>query len=89
MNLIKTNPDKAFADVKDYLGQTPEEIKATMKDVPLWTVAQSRKYYGRPGKPGPIYSIFNKSAAFWKSIGEIKVVPKPQPYITSRFLWGG
>jgi NitT/TauT family transport system substrate-binding protein len=89
MNLIKTNPDKAFADVKDYLGQTPEEIKATMKDVPLWTVAQSRKYYGRPGKPGPIYAIFNKSAAFWKSIGEIKVVPKPQPYITSRFLWGG
>jgi NitT/TauT family transport system substrate-binding protein len=86
MHLIKTNPNKAFGDVKSYLGQTPAEIKATMKDVPLWTVAQSKKYYGTKSKPGAIYKIFTKSAKFWKGIKEIKTVPSPKNAIDPTFV---
>ena len=86
MKLIKTNPDKAFADVKDYLGQSADDIKATMKDVPLWSVAQSKKYYGTKKKQGAIYKIFTKSAKFWKGIGEIKTVPSPKNAIDPTFV---
>jgi NitT/TauT family transport system substrate-binding protein len=86
MRLIKTNPDKAFGDVKAYLGQSPDEIRATMKDVPLWSVAQSKKYYGTAKKPGPIYKIFDKSARFWKSIGEIKTLPNAKTAIDPSFV---
>ena len=86
MKLIRTNPNKAFADVKDYLGQSADDIKATMKDVPLWTVAQSKKYYGTKKKQGAIYKIFTKSAKFWKGIGEIKTVPSPKNAIDPTFV---
>ena len=86
MKLIRTNPNKAFGDVKDYLGQSADDIKATMKDVPLWTVAQSKKYYGTKKKQGAIYKIFTKSAKFWKSIGEIKTVPSPKNAIDPTFV---
>jgi NitT/TauT family transport system substrate-binding protein len=86
MKLIRTNPSKAFSDVKTYLGQSADDIKATMKDVPLWSVAQSKKYYGTKSHPGAIYKIFTKSANFWKSIGEIKTVPSPKNAIDSTFV---
>jgi len=86
INLIKHNPKKAFADVTKYLGQTPAEIKATMKDVPIWSIAQSKKYYGTPGKPGPIYGVFGQSAKFWKSIGQIKSLPNANTAVDGSFL---
>jgi NitT/TauT family transport system substrate-binding protein len=86
MKLIKSNPDKAFADVHDYLGQSADDIKATMKDVPLWQISQSKKYYGTKKHPGGIYKIFTKSAKFWKSIGEIKTVPSPKNAIDPTFV---
>jgi NitT/TauT family transport system substrate-binding protein len=86
MKLIRTNPDKAFGDVKSYLGQSADDIKATMKDVPLWSVAQSKKYYGTKKRPGAIYKIFTKSAKFWKTIGEIKTVPSPKNAIDPTFV---
>jgi NitT/TauT family transport system substrate-binding protein len=86
MKLIRTNPDTAFGDVKSYLGQSADDIKATMKDVPLWSVAQSKKYYGTKKRPGAIYKIFTKSAKFWKTIGEIKTVPSPKNAIDSTFV---
>ena len=86
MKLIKTNPNKAFGDVHDYLGQSAADIKATMKDVPLWSVAQSKKYYGTKKHPGGIYKIFTKSAKFWKSIGEIKNIPSPKNAIDPTFV---
>jgi len=86
MSLIRKNPNKAFADVHDYLGQSPSEIKATMKDVPLWPVSKSKKYYGTRKHPGAIYKIFTKSANFWKSIGEIKTVPSPKNAIDPTFV---
>ena len=86
MRLIRRNPNKAFADVKDYLGQSPADIKATMKDVPLWPVAKSKSYYGTKRRPGSIYKIFTKSAAFWKAIGEINKVPSPKNAIDPTFV---
>jgi NitT/TauT family transport system substrate-binding protein len=86
MRLIRTDPDKAFGDVHDYLGQTPDEIKETMKDVPLWSLAKSKQYYGTAKKPGPIYSIFNSSARFWKGIGEIKRLPNAKSAIDPSFV---
>lgn len=86
MRLIRTNPNKAFNDVHDYLGQSPSEIRATMKDVPLWPIATSMKYYGTKKKPGPIYKIFNSSARFWKGIGEIKKLPNAKTAIDPTFV---
>ena len=86
IKLIRTNPDKAFADVHSYLGQSAADIKATMKDVPLWSVAQSKKYYGTKSHPGAIYKIFTKSATFWKTIGEIKTIPSPKNAIDPTFV---
>jgi len=86
MNLIRTNPKKAAADVKDYLGQSAAEIKATMKDVPLWPVSKSRSYYGTAAKHGAIYKIFTASAKFWKAIKEINRVPSPNGAINPTFV---
>jgi NitT/TauT family transport system substrate-binding protein len=86
LKLLKSNPSKAFGDVTKYLGQTPAEIKATMKDVPIWSLAQSRRYYGTPSHPGPIYSVFNSSAKFWKSIGQIKTLPNAKVSINGSFM---
>jgi NitT/TauT family transport system substrate-binding protein len=86
VKLLRTNPDKAFADVTDYLGQKPADIKATMKDVPIWSIAQSKKYYGTPSHPGPIYKVFTDSAKFWKSIGQIKTIPSAKKAVNGSFL---
>lgn len=86
VNLLRTNPDKAIADVTDYLGQSPDEIKATMKDVPIWGLQQSKSYYGTSSSPGPIYDIFEKSAKFWKTIGEIKTMPDAKTAIDPSFV---
>ena len=86
MDSIKANPDKAFGYATKYLGQTTKEIEATLGDVPLWTLQQSRAYYGTPAKHGQIYKIFTKAGEFWKSIGEIKSVPSPNGAIDPSFL---
>lgn len=86
VKLLRTNQAKAFADVTTYLGQKPADIKATMKDVPIWSLAQSRAYYGTPAKPGPIYKVFTDSAKFWKTIGQIKSLPNAKTAIDGSFL---
>jgi NitT/TauT family transport system substrate-binding protein len=86
MDLVKSDPDKAFGYATKYLGQSTAEIKATLKEVPLWTLAQSRAYYGSASKHGQIYKIFTKAAQFWKSIGEISSVPSPNGAIDPSFL---
>jgi NitT/TauT family transport system substrate-binding protein len=86
VKLLRTNPAKAFADVTDYLGQTPAQIKATMKEVPIWSIAQSKAYYGTPKKPGPIYKVFTESGQFWKKIGQIKTIPSANKAIDGSFL---
>ena len=89
MRLIRTNPNKAFRDVNDYLHQSPDEIRETMKIVPLWPLAKSKTYYGTRRKPGAIYKIFNSSARFWKSIGEIKSLPNAKRAIDPTFVNAG
>ncbi|MDQ3895224.1 MAG: ABC transporter substrate-binding protein, partial [Actinomycetota bacterium] len=86
MRLIRTNPNKAFRDVNDYLHQSPDEIRETMKIVPLWSLAKSKKYYGTRRKPGAIYKIFNSSARFWRSIGEIRSLPNAKRAIDPTFV---
>jgi NitT/TauT family transport system substrate-binding protein len=86
IDFLHTHQDQALSDVTDYLGQSPDEIKATMKDVPIWGLAESKAYYGTTSKPGPIYDIFNKSAQFWKSIGEIKTLPDAKSAIDPSFV---
>jgi NitT/TauT family transport system substrate-binding protein len=86
INFLHTNEDQALSDVTDYLGQSPSEIKATMNDVPVWGIAESKAYYGTKSTPGPIYDIFNKSARFWKTIGEIKTTPDAKSAIDPSFV---
>jgi NitT/TauT family transport system substrate-binding protein len=86
VNLLHSDPDKAIADVTDYLGQSPDEIKATMKTVPVWGLAESQKYYGTKSNPGPIYDIYKKSGQFWKDIGETKTVADPTSAIDPTFI---
>jgi NitT/TauT family transport system substrate-binding protein len=86
VDFLHSNPDKALQDVTDYLGQSPDEIKATMKTVPIWGLAESKKYYGTTSSPGPIYDIFKKSGQFWKAIGETKKVADPKAAIDPSFV---
>jgi NitT/TauT family transport system substrate-binding protein len=86
VDFLHSNEDKALEDVTDYLGQSPDEIKATMKTVPIWGIEESRKYYGTKDDPGPIYDIFDKSARFWKNIGEIKTMPDAEKAIDPSFV---
>ncbi|MDQ3889962.1 MAG: MetQ/NlpA family ABC transporter substrate-binding protein [Actinomycetota bacterium] len=86
MNYVNSNPDEAFGYAKEYLGQSVDEIKTVLETVPLWTLDDSRKYYGTSGNRGTIYDIFTESAEFWKSIGEIDSVPKPDDAIDPTFI---
>jgi NitT/TauT family transport system substrate-binding protein len=87
IDFLHTHEDQALSDVTDYLGQSPDEIKATMKDVPVWGIAESKAYYGTKSQPGPIYAIFDKSAQFWKNIGEIKgALPDAKTAIDPSFV---
>ncbi|MDQ3858440.1 MAG: ABC transporter substrate-binding protein [Actinomycetota bacterium] len=86
MDSIEQNPDEAFDHATDYLGQSVDEIKATLETVPLWTLEESQKFYGTREQPGPIYDIFTKSAEFWKSIGEIEEIPDAKNAIDPTFL---
>jgi len=88
LKLLKSNPQKAFGDVTKYLGQTPAQIKATLKEVPIGSLAQSRTYYGTPSKPGPIYGVFDDSAKFWQQIGQIKSMPSAKAAVNGSFLVG-
>jgi NitT/TauT family transport system substrate-binding protein len=86
VDFLQSDEDKALEDVTDYLGQSPDEIKAVMKTVPIWGLDESRKYYGTKDDPGPIYDIFDKSATFWKDIGEIKTMPDAKAAIDPSFV---
>jgi len=86
VDFLHSDEDKAFEDVADYLGQSPDEIRATMKTVPIWGVKESQAYYGTKDSPGPIYDIFKQSGEFWKDIGETKTVPDPSGAIDPSFV---
>jgi len=86
VDFLHSDEDQALEDVTDYLGQSPDEIKATMKTVPVWGIDESREYYGTKDDPGPIYDIFDKSATFWKDIGEIKTMPDAKAAIDPSFI---
>ena len=70
IDFLKSNEDQALADVTDYLGQKPDDIKAVMETVPIWSIDD----------------IFTKSAEFWKNLGEIDNVPDPSQAIDPSFL---
>ena len=86
VDFLHSNEDAALEHVTEYLGQSPDEIKATMKTVPIWGVEESQEYYGTKDSPGPIYDIFEKSAAFWKDLGEIDSIPEPDGAIDPSFV---
>jgi NitT/TauT family transport system substrate-binding protein len=86
IDFIKTNETKAFADVKDFLKQKPDEIKAIMTEVPLWTIAENKKFYGTESSPGPVYDIFDKASEFWKNIGEIDTPADAKEAIDPSFV---
>jgi NitT/TauT family transport system substrate-binding protein len=86
MDEVKSDPDAAFEHATEYLGQSVDEIKATLETVPLWTLEESREFYGTPEQPGPIYDIFDESAQFWKAIGEIEEIPASKEAIDPSFL---
>lgn len=86
VDFLRTNEDEAIAAVTDYLGQEPDDVKAVMETVPIWSIEESKEYYGTADNPGPIYDIFTESAEFWMNIGEIESVPDPKAAIDPSFL---
>lgn len=86
VDFLHSNEDEALNDLTDYLGQSPDEIKATMETVPIWGIKESQDYYGTKDSPGPIYDIFKKSAEFWKGLGEIESIPDPNGAIDPSFV---
>jgi NitT/TauT family transport system substrate-binding protein len=86
MDLVQSDPDKAFGYVTDYLGQSVAEIKATLKTVPLLTLEEGAEFLGTRDNPGPAYDVFEQSAEFWQSVGEIDEVPAPDDAIDPSFI---
>ncbi len=86
VDFLKSNEDQALEDVSEYLGQTPDEIKATMETVPIWGIKESQEYYGTKESPGPIFDIFKESGEFWKGLGEIDSVAEPNDAIDPSFV---
>jgi NitT/TauT family transport system substrate-binding protein len=86
VEFLKSNEDEALDDVTDYLGQEPDDIKAVMETVPIWSIDDSKKFFGTKESLGPIGDIFTKSAQFWKDLGEIDNVPDPSQAIDPSFL---
>jgi NitT/TauT family transport system substrate-binding protein len=86
MDFIESNPDEAFGLATDYLGQSVEDIKATLETVPLWTLEESQEYYGTSDQPGAAFDVFAQSAEFWQSIGEIEEIPNAEDAIDPTFL---
>jgi NitT/TauT family transport system substrate-binding protein len=86
MDVVRSDPDKAFRYVTDYLGQSVAEVKATLTTVPLMTLEQGAKFYGTPDNRGPGYDLFEQSAEFWQSIGEIDEVPSADDAIDPSFI---
>jgi NitT/TauT family transport system substrate-binding protein len=86
MDLVESDPDKAFGYVTDYLGQSVAEIKATLGTVPLLTLEEGAEFLGSADNPGPAYDVFEQSAEFWQSIGEIDEVPAPDDAIDPSFI---
>jgi NitT/TauT family transport system substrate-binding protein len=88
IKFIKSDEAKAFADVADFLKQKPDEIKAIMVEVPLWSIAENKKFYGTASSPGPVYDIFDQASKFWKAIGEIKTAADAKEAIDPSFVNG-
>jgi NitT/TauT family transport system substrate-binding protein len=86
MDMIQSDPDKAFGYVTDYLGQSVADIEATEKTVPLLTLEEGAEFLGTADDPGPAYDVFTQSAEFWESIGEIDEVPSPDDAIDPSFI---
>lgn len=86
VDFLNSNPDEAIADVTEYLGQSPEDVKATMETVPIWSIEDSKKFFGTADSPGAVYDIFTKSAKFWQELGETDNVPDPSEAIDPSFL---
>ena len=86
VDFLESSPDEAIADVTEYLGQSPEDVKATMETVPIWSIEESKKFFGTADSPGPIYDIFTKSGEFWKELGETQSVTDPSEAIDPSFL---
>ena len=77
IDFLKSNPDKAFGDVTEYLGQSPEEIEGDDGDGADLVDEESRSTTDTADSPGPIYTSSRSRAQFWKSIGEITSVTDP------------
>jgi NitT/TauT family transport system substrate-binding protein len=86
MDLIESDPNKAFGPVTDYLGQSVADIKATQKTVPLLTLEEGTEFFGTADDPGPAYDVFTQSGEFWQSVGEIDEVPSPDDAIDPSFI---
>jgi NitT/TauT family transport system substrate-binding protein len=86
MDMVQSDPDKAFGYASDYLGQSVADIKATLKTVPLLTLDEGAQFLGTADSPGPAYDVFTQSAEFWQSIGEADEVPSPDGAIDPSFI---
>ena len=86
MDMVESDPDKAFGYASDYLGQSVADIKATLKTVPLLTLEEGAEFYGTADSPGPAYDVFTQSGEFWESIGEADEVANADDAIDPSFI---
>jgi NitT/TauT family transport system substrate-binding protein len=86
MELIESDPDKAYENVTDYLGQSPDEIEATLETIKLFTLEDNVEFLGTDEKPGPVFETFEQAAQFWKDIGETTSIPDAKKAIDPTFV---
>lgn len=86
VDLVNAGNADALSIVGKYTGESVKSVKYDLTTVKLMDLAQSKAYFGAPGKPGPIYNIARQSADFWLSIKKIAKMPNISATIDPSFM---
>ncbi|MBX6753127.1 MAG: ABC transporter substrate-binding protein [Thermorudis peleae] len=80
------NPDDAIQVMATEFKQKPEDVKADLQTIKLFSIADSKQYFGTPQNPGPIYKVSEQIADFWMQIKVIDKKPDVNQLIDPSFL---
>ncbi len=86
VDFLESSPDEAIADVTEYLGQSPEDVKATMETVPIWSIEESKKFFGTLTAPAPSTTSSRNRASSGRSSARHRASPtRPRRSIRASF----
>ncbi len=87
MNYWKANQDPAVKIMADALKVKPESFTADLAGLRIFTIDDSKQYFGTADSPGPIYQVADKAADFWMKIKVIDKKPDVKAIIDPSYLY--